>query len=122
MLYAWVLFAQEVADPAKKGGDGPGLLSGLMPIILIVIVFYFLIILPGRKERQQRQTLMSALKKNDKIVTSGGIIGVVTNIKEGTEEISIRSDETKLLILRSSIARIITEPEKEPSPQIKAAT
>ena len=110
MFYASILFAQ---DEAKKNGDGPGFMS-LMPIFLIVIVFYFLIFLPGRKEKQQRQSLLSALKKNDKIITNGGIIGVVVNLKEGTDEVSIKSDETKLLILRSSIARIITEPEKEP--------
>jgi len=120
MLYASVLVAQ-VAEDAKKD-EGPGALVNFMPIILIVIVFYFLIILPNRKDKQQRQTLMGALKKNDKVITSGGIVGVVVNLKEGTDEVTIRSDETKLLILRSSIARIITEPEKDSSTQIKPAT
>jgi preprotein translocase subunit YajC len=117
MLYAWILFAQE-----KAPVEGPGPLFSLMPIILIVVVFYFLIFLPSRKEKQQRQSMIVALKKNDKVVTSGGIIGVVVNLKEGSEEITIRSEDAKLLILRSSIARILTEPEKESSTQIKAAT
>ena len=117
MLHALILFAQE-----KDKAEGPGLLSGVMPIILIVIVFYFLIILPGRKEKQQRKSMMGALKKNDKIITNGGIIGVVVNLKEGADEVTIKSEDTKLLILRSSIARIISEPEKEASAQIKAAT
>src|ERR1700682_5385615 len=107
MLHALILLAQ-APEKAEKV-EGPGLLPSLMPIFLIVIVFYFLIILPGRKEKQQRQSMMSTLKKNDKVITSGGIIGVVVNLKEGTEEVTIKSDETKLLILRSSIARIITE-------------
>ena len=119
MLYALILFAQAKAPDT---GDGPGLLGGLMPIILIVIVFYFLIILPGRKEKQQRKSMMGALKKNDKIITSGGIIGVVVNLKEGADEVTIKSEDAKLLILRSSIARIISEPEKEVNTQIKAAT
>jgi preprotein translocase subunit YajC len=120
MLYALTLFAQAVEDGKKavedaKKDEGPGALVNFMPIILIVIVFYFLIFLPGRKEKQQRQSMISALKKNDKVITSGGVIGVVVNLKEGTEEVTIRSEDTRLLILRSSIARIITEPEKEPS-------
>ncbi len=120
MLSAWIVFAQAVEETKKA--EGPGLIGSLMPIILIVIVFYFLIIMPGRKEHQQRQSMMSALKKNDKVVTSGGIVGVVVNIKEGTDEVTIRSDESKLLVLRSSIARILTEAEKESSTQIKQAT
>jgi preprotein translocase subunit YajC len=120
MLHALVLLAQ-VADEVKKD-DGPGALVNLMPIILIVVVFYFLIILPGRKEKQQRQTMMGALKRNDRVITSGGIIGVVVNLKEGSEEVTIRSEDTKLLILKSSIARILSEPDKESSTQIKPAS
>jgi preprotein translocase subunit YajC len=116
MLYAWMLFAQD-----KPPGEGPGPFA-FAPIIVIVILFYFLMIQPMRKEKQQRLSMIGALKKNDKVVTSGGIIGVVVNLKEGTEEVTIRSEDAKLLILRSSIARIITEPDKEPSTQIKTAT
>jgi preprotein translocase subunit YajC len=118
MLHAWILFADAAEDAAKKAAedaakkDGPGFF-GLAPFILIFIVFYFLFIRPGGKERQQRQLMINALKKNDKVITSGGIVGVVVNLKEGTEEVTIRSDETKLVVLRSSIARIITEPAKD---------
>lgn len=114
MLYAWLLLA-DAAEEVKKG-DPPNPLIQLMPILLIVVVFYFLIILPGRKDRQQRQALLSALKKNDKVITNAGIVGVVTNIREGTEEVTIKSDESKFIILKSSIARILTEPEASASP------
>ena len=130
MLYAWIVFAQvdkvaeKVADKAGKDGDGggPPIWGPLPMLVMLGVAFYFLIILPGRKERQQRQAMISALKKNDKVITSGGIIGVVTHIKEGTEEVTIKSDETKFVILRSSIARILSEPEKETSTQIKPVT
>ena len=126
MLYALTLLAQaaeKVADKAKDGENpGPPAWGPLPMLLMLGAAFYFLIILPGRKERQQRQALMSALKKNDKVVTHAGIIGIVTNIKEGTDEVTIKSEETKLLILRSSIARILSEPEKETSTQIKPAT
>jgi preprotein translocase subunit YajC len=113
MLHAWTLVAQDPApDAGKKKDDGPGLFS-FTPFILIFIVFYFLFIRPSGKERQQRQLMINALKKNDKVITNGGIVGVVVNLKEGTEELTIRSDETKLVVLRSSIARVITEPAKD---------
>jgi preprotein translocase subunit YajC len=113
MLTAWILFAEAAADANK--GEPSGILSSPLPMFLMIgVVAYFLLYLPSRKEKQQRQALLSALKKNDKIITNGGIIGVVANLREGTEEVTIKSDEAKFLILRSSIARIITEPEKEP--------
>src|SRR5437868_11013765 len=120
MLYALVLLAQ-AAEDAKKD-EGPGALVNFLPIILIVVVFYFLIIVPGRKEKNQRQAMMGTLKRNDKVVTSGGIVGIVVNLKEGSDEVTIRSEDTKLLILRSSIARVLSEPEKEGGAQTKAAT
>ncbi|MCI0381092.1 MAG: preprotein translocase subunit YajC [Gemmataceae bacterium] len=107
MLFSLILLAQEEA--AKKG-EPPSMLVQFMPIILIVVVFYFLIILPGRKERQQRAAMITALKKNDKVITNAGIVGQVVSLIEGSEEVTIKSEDTKLRILRSSIARVIAEP------------
>ena len=120
MLFAWMLFAQAAEEGAKKEGEGPPLWGPLPMIAMIAVLFYFLLYLPGRKERQQRQAMMSALKRNDRVITSGGIVGVVVNLKEGTEEVTIRSEDAKLLILRSSIARIIAEPEKDSSTPAKS--
>jgi preprotein translocase subunit YajC len=122
MLYGWILFAQAVEEGAKKDADGPPVWGPLPMLAMIAVAAYFLLILPGRKEKQQRQAMMSALKKNDRVITSGGIVGVVVNLKEGTEEVTIRSEDAKLLILRSAIARIINEPEKDSSTQVKPAT
>jgi preprotein translocase subunit YajC len=120
MLYALLLLAN-AADKGEKGEGPPGS-AFLIPIVLMVVAFYFLIILPGRKERQQRQSLINALKKNDKVITNGGIIGVVVGLKEGSDEVTIRSEEAKLLILRGSIARIVTEPDKDAAAQTKPTT
>ena len=82
-----------------------------MPIILIAVVFYFLIFLPGRRDRQQRQAMVSALKKNDKVVTNAGIIGEVLSLDEAGDEITLKSGESKLKVLKSSIFRVITAKE-----------
>jgi preprotein translocase subunit YajC len=112
MLNALIFLAEQGPD-AK--GEPNGFLSSPLPMFLMIgVVAYFLLYLPSRREKQQRQALLNALKKNDKVLTSAGIIGVVTNLREGSEEVTIKSDEAKFLVLRSSIARIITEPEKEP--------
>ena len=100
MLYAWILFAQE-----KAPVEGPGPLISLMPIILIVVVFYFLIFLPSRKEKQQRLSMIGALKKNDKVITSGGIIGVVSFINEKGDEVTLKLDNGASVPVKAEVRK-----------------
>jgi preprotein translocase subunit YajC len=114
MIYALILLAQE--DGAKPAQQEPGLWQ-FAPFLLMILAFVFLIILPARrKERAQREMLFNALKKNDEVLTSGGIIGTVANIKD--DEVTLKVDESsnvRIRILRSSIIRILT-PKDQGSP------
>ena len=120
MRFDWVelvLFAQEAAgeagDPAAPA-PGPGLSDFLVPAMLIFMVFYFLIIVPERKRNRQKQGLLDSLKKNDKVVTIGGIYGVVANVKPGEDEVVIKIDEdkdVKVKVSKSSIAKVLTKEE-----------
>jgi preprotein translocase subunit YajC len=76
----------------------------LIQVAAIFGIFYFLIIRPQRRQREQHAKLLAALQKGDQVVTSGGIIGEVVHIKEN--EVTIRSGEAKLVILRSNIATV----------------
>jgi preprotein translocase subunit YajC len=87
-----------------------------VPFAVIGVMFYFLLIRPERKKRQQLTNLLDSLKKNDRIVTIGGIHGVVVNVTKDSDEVSIRVDEgtnTKLKVTRSAISRVIGD-EKSP--------
>jgi preprotein translocase subunit YajC len=114
MIYAFILLAQ--ANGEKQPQPEPGLWQ-FMPFLLMILAFVFLIILPARrKERQQREMLFNALKKNDEVLTSGGIIGTVANIKD--DEITLKIDESsnvRIRILRTAIIRILT-PKDQGSP------
>mgnify|MGYP002625626755 CR=1 FL=1 len=85
----------------------------MMPFFIgIIILFYFLIMRPQSRERNRRTEMLSQLKKNDKVVTIGGIIGTVFSVHAETDEVVIKVDEasnTKLRLLRSSIHQVITE-------------
>ncbi len=103
MIFSLAMFFQ--------GGAG-SLFTGILPILLVFAVFYFLVIMPQRKRQQQLQQLISSLKPGDRIVTSGGIIGVVMTVKD--DSVTIKSaDKSILEIARSSIAGKDVEDVKE---------
>ncbi len=63
-------------------GDVGGLLVAVAPFLLIFAIFYFLVILPQKRQRQQLQEMISQLKINDEVVTNGGVIGKIKEIKD----------------------------------------
>lgn len=88
----------------QTGGGGGGAMILLFQIVAIGAVFYFLIIRPQSKARKQHETMLSALKKGDEVVTTGGIIGQVTAIAD--DRVTIESGDSMLVIRRDRIAQI----------------
>lgn len=97
--------------PAKKHlkednmQPNPSPLVNLMPIFIIFIIFYFLLIRPQQKKQQEHQKMISELKKNDEVVTSGGIHGVVMNVKDNTVVVKI-AEGVKIEVQKSSISAL----------------
>lgn len=84
---------------------GLGGLAQLLPIFLIIAVFYFLLLRPQQKRQRQLQETIASLKTGDRVITTGGVIGVITMVRDST--FLIRSaDKTILEIARSAIADI----------------
>ncbi|HEX8249721.1 MAG TPA: preprotein translocase subunit YajC [Pyrinomonadaceae bacterium] len=82
-------------------GGGSGLL-GWLPILLIPIIFYFILFRPQRQQQQQMQEMIASLKINDEVVTNGGIIGKIKEIRE-TSFIILSADKTFLEIGKSAV-------------------
>jgi len=95
--------------PSGQGGSGLSVL--LFQVALIFGIFYFLIIRPQRRQQQRHKELLAALQKGDHVITSGGIVGEVLHLKEN--EITIRSGESKLVVLRANIANVVNRVEAE---------
>ena len=105
-----------------EGGGLP--MSFLIQIPLIFAIFYFLMIRPQQKQRRSHEERLRNVRKGDEIVTAGGIIAKVENIKETLKDgapvktmedrITVRSADSRFVIERGKIARIITEPAAEP--------
>jgi preprotein translocase subunit YajC len=95
-----------LAPPAAQSGQqNMPFWANLFPIILLFVVFYFALIRPQQKKAREHSELMKTLKPGDKVLTSGGIIGVIVALKD--KSLSIRSSDTKFEILRSAVTEII---------------
>ena len=88
--------------------SGAGGLIQLMPILLIILVFYFLIIRPQQKRQRQLQETVANLKIGDRIVTTGGVIGVITTVRD-TSFLIRSADKSILEIARTAIAGVDEE-------------
>ena len=97
--------AQEQAAPAPSG------LESMLPALaIIMLLFYFMILRPQRNKEKSFRAMVDNLKEKDRVVTIGGIHGVVTNVQRGQDVITIRVDEStgaKLRMNSSAIARVI---------------
>ncbi len=78
------------------------------PILLMAGVFYFLLIMPQQKQQKQLKAKLAALKRGDKVVTSGGIVGTVKKAAEGAEEIDVEiAPNVTVSIVRSTISSVV---------------
>lgn len=93
-----------------SGAGGPATLLSLVPVLLIFVIFYFLLLLPQQRKQKHHKEMLRALKKGDKIITSSGIWGTITNLDKETATVQI-ADNTKIKIQRDNIARLRTSDE-----------
>jgi len=90
-------------------------LASLVPLILIFAIMYFLLIRPQQKKLKDHQAMVSALRRGDQIVTAGGLIGKVTKVKEGENEVEVEiATGVSVRVVRSTITNVVnkTEPAK----------
>ncbi|MCY4396775.1 MAG: preprotein translocase subunit YajC [Rhodospirillaceae bacterium] len=106
---------------AQTGGGGSPDFSFLLMIVLLFVVMYFFMIRPQQKRARQHREMVAAVKRNDKIVTSGGLIGKVTKAGDGPEiEMEIAPD-VKVSIDRNSIQGIMNKKPGGPGQTPSAA-
>ena len=89
---------------AQSAGGSAGI-SQLLPFLLIFVVFYFFLIRPQQKRAKQHKAMIEAIKRGDKIVTSGGITGVVSKAVDGQETVEVEiAKDVKVHVMRTMIA------------------
>ncbi len=104
------------------GGAGGGdIFSMMFPLVLIFAVFYFLLIRPQQKKMKDHREMLAAVRRGDKVVTGGGIIGTVAKVTSDDELQVEIAEGVKVKISRSTLASVMskTEPLKEPEKKEK---
>src|SRR6476620_8498529 len=92
---------------ALPGVGGPGPMMTLIPFALIFVIMYFMVIRPQQKKAKDHQDVLNKLKKNDEVMTSGGIYGKVVDLKETVVTLEI-APNVRVRVARPQIASVIT--------------
>jgi preprotein translocase subunit YajC len=106
----WILpaFAQ---DGGGAGATSVGGLEAFLPIILIFVVFYFLLIRPQQKKMKQHKEMLAAVRRGDKVVTGGGIIGTVTKVVDDQELQLEIAENVRVRVQRQLISSVLSKPQ-----------
>ncbi len=101
---SFISFLQTTAEGASASSTA-SLLTTIVPFALMIVIFYFLLIRPQNKKQKETQKMIDALQKGDKVVTIGGIHGVISSTKEKTVIVKV-DDNTKIEFTRTAIASV----------------
>ncbi len=99
---------------AQAGDNGGSGFEALLPLVLIFVVFYFLLIRPQQKKQKQHKEMLVAIRRGDRVVTGGGIVGTVTKVIDDKELAVEITDGVKVRVRRSLVASVISKTEPVP--------
>jgi preprotein translocase subunit YajC len=105
-------FLAFLAPPPGQQGSG-AIVVVVVQIAALLAIFWFLLLRPQRQQQKTHAAMLAGMKKGDEIVTSGGIVGRVVHIKD--DRVTIESGESRLVIERDKVARVVTAPAAEPA-------
>jgi preprotein translocase subunit YajC len=111
-VLSWVLSsaqAQEVASQTAAAAESSPLM-GLMPIVMMVVLFYVMLIRPQQKKMNEHKKMVAALRRGDKILTSGGIFATIAKVEDDVLQIEIAPD-VKVKLDKGSVLSVITRSE-----------
>jgi preprotein translocase subunit YajC len=112
-MCAGLLADAEVPAAAAPDPGTAMLVQFMLPLVMLVTLYYLMIGRPQQKEQAKRQSMLSALKKNDKVLTIGGAIGLVADISSDGKRVTLKFGEgTRIPFLRSSIQQVLTDDEE----------
>ena len=106
-MFSTPAMAQTVGGAAAAGPQD--MLLQFAPILVLVVLFYFLMIRPQRQEQKKLKARLAAVKRGDRVLTAGGIIGVVQKTRDGSTEIEVEiAPNVRVTVLRDTLSNVLT--------------
>lgn len=99
------------AQAAAGTGGSFGAIEQFLPLVLIFVVFYFLLIRPQQKRMKLHKEMLGQLRRGDRVVTAGGIIGTVNKMVNDTEVVIEISEGVRVRVIRSTITEVMSKTE-----------
>jgi preprotein translocase subunit YajC len=109
-----MLITPAYAQAAAGGGDASSMMVQLAPLALIFVVFYFFLIRPQQQKSKQQRAMLDAIRRGDRVVTAGGLIGTIAKVVSNEEVLVDLADNVRVRVVRSTISQVLakTEPAK----------
>ena len=104
-----------ISPAYAQAGGGFGGMESLLPLVLIFVVFYFLLIRPQQKKQKQHREMLGELHRGDRVVTAGGVIGLITRVNSDTEITVEISEGVRVKVVRSMVSDVIAKTESRDS-------
>ena len=94
------------------GGAAANPIMQFLPLILIFAIMYFLMVRPQQKKAKEHKAMVEALRRGDQVITQGGVIGKVSRVKEGENEVEVEiADGVKVRVVKSTIVQVLNKTE-----------
>lgn len=116
-MMSWLTLAMAAPQGGGAGGQQQSPVFMIGWLVLMVGIFYFMMIRPQQRREKERRALLNAVKSGDRVIFSGGILGIVTNVKDKILVVKI-ADNVKVEVVRSAVTRVLGKDE-EPAAEEK---
>jgi preprotein translocase subunit YajC len=107
-LLDWMVTSAMAQTAGGSGSPAGNPLLSFLPFVFIFVIFYFLLVLPQQKKAKNRKAMIEALKKGDRVTTTGGMIGTVTNLAPDVITLQI-ADGVRVKVMRNYIEDLLKE-------------
>ena len=106
---SWLISPAYAQDAAGIGGVGTAQIMQFLPLVLIFVVFYFLMIRPQQQQQKTLKAQIAAVKRGDRVLTAGGIVGVVQKVREGANELEVEiAPNVRVTVARDTLSTVLT--------------
>lgn len=93
---------------AQDTAGASAMVMQLLPLLLIFVVFYFLLIRPQQKKMKEHRSMLTSLKRGDRVITSGGIVGEIKQVRDNTDEVEVEiAQNVRVTVVRGTISSVI---------------